>query len=250
MIDVEMIEHDDSDLHAFWLCRFEVGDTGGWGVHRHEQHQIAWVAQGTCTVVAPGGAWVATPARAVWVPSDCPHDIHIAPGAELFCLYLWPGHCPLSWCNPTELAVTPLVRELLLQIGKPGLGAPVGHAYATVLFDQFARQLPPRCPTLPMPGDARAADVARAILANPACGRTLEEWADAVATSASTLRRAFLTDTSMTFSEWRARARLDAALPLLANGLSTERVALRVGYASRSGFVDAYRRHFGHPPAP
>ncbi|HEX7096800.1 MAG TPA: AraC family transcriptional regulator [Acidimicrobiales bacterium] len=104
-------------------------------------------------------------------------------------------------------------------------------------------------PTLPMPCDPRAVDVALGILRDPACRFTLEEWADAVGASPSTLRRAFLTETSLTFSEWRARARLDAALPLLADGMTSEQVALQVGYASRSGFVEAYRRHFGHPPA-
>lgn len=250
MQDVAVLEHADQDEHDFWLCAFEVGETGGWGAHRHEQHQLAWVSQGTCTVAAPGGAWVATPARAIWIPTDCPHDIHVAPGAALFCLYVWPQHCPLSWGRPSEVEVGPLVREVLLHIAQPGLGSPVPREYATVLFDQLARQTPPNRPTLPMPADARAVDVAQAILADPGCPRTLEEWAVAVAASPSTLRRAFLAETSLTFSEWRARARLDAALPLLASGMRPERVALQVGYASRSGFVDAYRRRFGHPPGP
>lgn len=250
MRDIAVVEHAGQDVHEFWLCTFDVGESGGWGVHRHEQHQLAWVSHGTCTVVAPGGAWVTTPARAIWIPSDCPHDIHVAPGAALFCLYVWPQHCPLLWGRPSEVDVGPLVREVLLHIGRPGLGSPVPREYATVLFDQLAHQSPPNQPTLPMPTDPRAVDVAQAILADPACPRTLDEWAAAVAASPSTLRRAFLTETSLTFSEWRARARLDAALPLLAGGMRTEHVALQVGYASRSGFVDAYRRHFGHSPAP
>jgi AraC-like DNA-binding protein len=250
MSTVELVDHEGSDLYDFWSCRFDRGEVGGWGVHRHEQHQLAWVLSGTCTVAAPGGAWVSTPARAVWIPSDCPHDVHIAPGAELVCLYVWPDRCPLTWSGPTELAVNPLVRELLHEIDDLGRDCPAADAYVTVLFDQFAGQPRPERPTLPMPSDPRAADVARAILADPSCRQSLDEWAGAVAASPSTLRRAFLAETSLTFSDWRARARIDAALPMLANGIGTEEVAAGVGYASRSGFIDAYRRHFGHLPAP
>ncbi len=256
MVDVlhdvagELDVHDGADIHDFWLCRFPPDEVGGWGVHRHEQHQLAWVATGTATVVAPGGTWIATSARAIWLPSNCPHDIHVTRGSELICLYVWPDTCPLDWTTPTELAVGTLVRELLLELAEVDHGRPVSLAYATVLFEQFGRQEPPCRPTLPMPVDVRAAEVASGILADPASPRTLDGWAKAVAASPSTLQRAFLTDTTLTFSEWRARARLDAALPLLAAGASAEQVATRVGYASRSGFVDAYRRHFGHSCGP
>ncbi len=249
-ITVELDVHDGADLHDFWLCRFSIGEVGAWGVHRHEQHQLAWVSQGTATVVAAGGPWIATSARAIWIPSNHPHDIHVGANSELICLYVWPQRCPLGWIDPTELTVGPLVRELLLELSSDAPGVPVSSACATVLFEQLGRHDPPTRPTLPMPTDDRAADVARAILADPASPRTLEDWAKAVAASPSTLQRAFVTETSLTFGEWRARARLDAALPLLANGVSAEQAAARVGYSSRSGFVDAYRRHFGHSFGP
>lgn len=247
---VRLDVHEGADEHPFWLCGFADGERGGWGVHRHEQHQMAWVARGTATVVAPGGAWIATSARAIWVPSNCPHDIHLAAGCELVCFYVWPDHCPLDWADPTEVAVTPLVRALMTEMREQVAEHAVPEPYAAVLFEQLARQTPPGRPTLPMPVDERAVDVALGILDDPGSTRTLDDWAKAVAASPSTLRRAFMAETSLSFTEWRARARLDAALPLLARGLSTEQVALRVGYASRSGFVDAYRRHFGHPPEP
>lgn len=53
----------------------------------------------------------------------------------------------------------------------------------------------------------------------------------------------------MTFTDWRTQVRLRASLPLLADGLPVAGVARRVGYASLNGFVDAFRRHFGHTPA-
>ena len=126
--------------------------------------------------------------------------------------------------------------------------APVSQACATVLFDQFRRRWQ-TTPTLPMPADERASDLAEALLERPSSQLTLDQWARRLAVSQSTLRRAFVAETGLTFSEWRTRARLDAAVPLLADGVSVGRTARRVGYVSRSGFVDAFRRQFGHPPS-
>jgi AraC-like DNA-binding protein len=247
MLDAALDEHEGADEAAMWVCRFAAGEPGGWGRHRHRQHQIAWVSRGVSTVVLGGRGWIVTPSRAVWIPGDVPHDIVNRDGAILHCLYVWPDSCPLDWPEPAEVAMTPLARELLLSVGEPGVETPVSAAIATVLFAELERGAPV-APTLPMPAEGPAADLARAILDHPGGQQTLEQWARRLATSASTLRRAFLNETGMTFSEWRTRARLDAARSLLADGLGVGRVARSVGYASRSGFVDAFRRHVGHPP--
>lgn len=231
-----------------WLCRFSPGEPGGWGRHYHRQHQIAWVAQGLSTVLVDDRRWVVSPTRAVWIPGGRPHDIVNRDDAHLYCLYVWPEHCRVDWPEPAELVVTPLARELLMGLGEPGLETRVSEASATVLFAQFAGRASTH-PSLPLPLDDRAAELARALLDEPANQDTLEQWARRLATSPSTLRRAFLADTGLTFTDWRTRARLEAALPLLADQCSVGRVAYRVGYASRSGFVDAFGRHFGHAPA-
>lgn len=102
---------------------------------------------------------------------------------------------------------------------------------------------------MPLPGDPRAGAVAAHLLVAPTDPRALAEWAMQLNTSVSTSRRAFLAETGMTFTDWRTQARLRAALPLLADGLPIDAVGRRAGFMSRAGFVDAFRRHFGHSPA-
>jgi AraC-like DNA-binding protein len=53
----------------------------------------------------------------------------------------------------------------------------------------------------------------------------------------------------MTFGRWRRLARLQAALPLLANGQSVGAVARHVGYQTASAFVAAFRTETGLTPA-
>jgi AraC-like DNA-binding protein len=100
-----------------------------------------------------------------------------------------------------------------------------------------------------MPGDERAAQVAAGLLAEPADGRTLQEWGRQVGASGRTLAREFLDGTGVTFGQWRRLARLQAALPLLATGTAVGTVARHVGYETPSAFVAAFRKETGITPA-
>ncbi|WP_330229646.1 helix-turn-helix transcriptional regulator [Nocardia sp. NBC_00508] len=98
------------------------------------------------------------------------------------------------------------------------------------------------------PGDPRARQVADALAADPADPRTLAEFAAAVAVSPRTLARLFVSETGLGFGQWRTQIRLAASLPLLAAGLPVARIAGRVGYATPSAYVAAFRRVVGVSP--
>ncbi|WP_245562637.1 helix-turn-helix domain-containing protein [Nocardia araoensis] len=51
-----------------------------------------------------------------------------------------------------------------------------------------------------------------------------------------------------TFGQWRTRIRLAASLSLLAAGMPIARIAGRVGHATPSAYVAAFRRDVGVPP--
>jgi AraC-like DNA-binding protein len=52
----------------------------------------------------------------------------------------------------------------------------------------------------------------------------------------------------MSFGQWRTQARMRAAVADLADGLPVGVVARRVGYATASAFVSAFRRCTGRTP--
>lgn len=72
------------------------------------------------------------------------------------------------------------------------------------------------------PDDERA-QVATALLADPADGRTVAEWGRNVGASGRTLARAFLAGTGMPFGQWRRLVRPLAPLPQLAVGQAVGR---------------------------
>ena len=100
-----------------------------------------------------------------------------------------------------------------------------------------------------MPNDERAIAVAQVLLDNPADGRTLAAWGRDVGASERTLARAFLSDTGLSFGQWRGLLRIRAATMALATGEPVARVARQVGYESTSAFVAAFRRATGSTPA-
>jgi AraC-like DNA-binding protein len=102
---------------------------------------------------------------------------------------------------------------------------------------------------VPMPAEERARQVAEALAADPADGRTLAQWGRHVGASARTLARGFVADTGLPFGRWRGLLRLQAAIPALAEGEPVGKVARMVGYESPSAFVAAFRRETGMTPA-
>ena len=103
--------------------------------HAHEDHQLAWAASGVLTVLTAEATWVLPPTRALWIPAGLPHETASDGGrATMRSLYIRPGLFGVSWSEtgqPTPVAASPLLAELIGYLGEPGLDATRrGHAEA------------------------------------------------------------------------------------------------------------------------
>jgi AraC-like DNA-binding protein/quercetin dioxygenase-like cupin family protein len=218
--------------------------------HTHEDHQLAWAATGVLTVLTgevDGSTWVLPPTRALWIPAGLPHETASDGRATMRSLYIRPSLSPVTWEDPTPVAASPLLAELIGYLGEPGL--PAGHrAHAEVLLADLLTPVPVTTIQVPLPSASTARRVAEALRADPADRRTLREWGRAVGASERTLARAFAAEAGVPFGRWRTRLRLQAALSMLAAGQPVSRVAGRVGYDTPSAFVAAFRRETGQTP--
>jgi len=215
--------------------------------HIHDDHQLAWAANGVLTVVTDAGTWVLPPSRALWIPVGVAHETIASGSTTMNSLYLRPGVCPIIWTRPQPVAAGPLLAELINYLAGAALALQCRDRAEAVLLDLLQ---PVATATIdaPMPRDSRARDVARALLDNPADPRSLHDWGRHVGASARTLARAFRTDTGLGFDRWRALTRLQAALPELAAGAPVTNVSRHVGYHTTSAFVAAFRRETGLTP--
>jgi AraC-like DNA-binding protein/quercetin dioxygenase-like cupin family protein len=216
--------------------------------HAHDDHQLAWAASGVLTVRVEQRAWVLPPTRALWIPAGVRHEtLSAGAPATMRALYMRPELCPVTWSEPTAVAASPLLGQLIGYLGQPGLRAQPRARAEAVLADLLE---PVAMTTIDvhMPAGQRALEVAEALAADPADGRTLAAWGRHVGASERTLAREFLAGTGMSFGRWRTTLRLQAALPALAAGEPVGRVARRVGYESGSAFAAAFRRETGCRP--
>ncbi|MCQ4160721.1 helix-turn-helix transcriptional regulator [Roseomonas sp. GC11] len=230
--------------------RRDYGDGGATPRHAHRRVQLIYASQGVMRITTDAAAFVVPPGRALWVPAGLPHAVATQGMVAMRALFLREDAARLGPSGVAVLAVSPLLRELILAAcEEPPEWDPAGRAghLAALILDEIAR-----APTLPLgvpwPRDARLRRLAMALQADPASPLTLEGWAAEVGASPRTLARHFRAETGMSFGAWRQHWRLAEAAALLAQGLPPAQVAARVGYASAPAFGAAYRAAFGVTP--
>jgi AraC-like DNA-binding protein/quercetin dioxygenase-like cupin family protein len=216
--------------------------------HTHTDHQLAWAASGVLTVLTDTATWVLPPTRALWIPAGLRHETRSSGTAVMRSAYLSPAQCPVSWPEPTPVAATRLLAELVGYLEGDDLAADQ-RAHAEAVLAGLLEPVTMATIELRFPPPGPARQVAQALAANPDDHRTLEQWGRLAGASGRSLARAFVAGTGLTFGRWRVLARLQAALPALAAGHPISGVARRAGYESASAFVAAFRRETGTTPA-
>ena len=222
--------------------------------HSHDRACLIYPAEGVVSVETAEGHWVVPPQRAVWVPAGVSDQTRMTGRVAMRALMLDKTAVPGLPERSCVVGVTPLLRELLLHAcaehatGEPdGPEARAEGRIVAVILDQL-RSLPDPALPLPIPQDRRLRRLVEALLADPADGRSLEDWGRAVGASSRTLARLFRAETAMTFRTWRQQLRVLEALRRLAAGEPVTNVALDVGFESPSGFVQMFKKALGRTP--
>ncbi|MDH6220454.1 AraC family transcriptional regulator [Streptomyces pseudovenezuelae] len=229
--------------HARSLVAGEIIDA-----HRHDEHQIVYAGSGVLALTTDAGTWFAPGTRALWVPAGTVHAHRAHGHLDLHLVGLPADDNPLGLDAPTVLAVSPLLRELILAYtSDPDADTPERHRLLAVLRDQL-RASPQQPMRLPAPSDPRLAAVCEIVHANPGDPRTLAALGAATGAGERTLSRLFRREFGMTFPQWRTQSRLYHALRMLADDTAVTTVAHRCGWSSTSAFIDVFHRSFGYTP--
>lgn len=249
LISEHPVALDDGAVLKLWHYRVASGERDD--AHTHEWAQLDWSPTGVLTVDVDDGSWVVPPTVAFWVPAGRRHAVGASRAADLRHVTFYPRRDDRLSSTPFDevipVAMTPLMVEVLNRLTEPSLTRAVRGRLGEVFVDSMS---PARESTfeLRLPRDERAAAIARRLLDDPTDDRSLVEWGRTVGASRRTLVRLFRSETSLTFTEWRTRCRIRAALPQLSVGDSVSAVAHRAGYQNVSAFVAAFRRTIGITP--
>jgi len=204
------------------------------------------------TVFADRMSWMIPPGRAVYIPAQCKHSIRMWGDVAMRSLYFPAsvGAPALEMAECRVIAVTPLLRELILRVVElAALDSRVESEVHLmgVLMDELANA--PAGPlALPLPADPRALAAAMRVLGSPVDGVSLNVLARECGVGARTLERLFRIETGMPFGLWRQKARLLESIRLLVESRSVTDAAMESGYASVSAYIAAFKQTFGSTP--
>ena len=207
--------------------------------------------RGVMVVTTETGQWIVPPMRGLWVPCGVMHRMRTVGEVLLRTVYIRADASPSLPTQCQVVAISPLLRELILaaiEVTPPYAPGSRDGRVMSLLLDEVA-VLPSLPLRLPYPSDTLLLRICRAISATPDDSSTLCDWAGRLGINARTIQRRFARQTGMTFGQWRQQARLCMALEQLASGTKGVDVALALGYDSPSAFATMFKRQFGSAPS-
>jgi AraC-like DNA-binding protein len=218
--------------------------------HAHGSDQLIYTISGLMDVSSDQTVWLIPPHFALWIPARTQHRIHMPGPVSMRTLYLRTGSTARLEPRCAVLHVTPLLRELIVEIVRVGR-LRMRDRYECALRELLVSQLKKASPVptfVTVPREERALAVAQAILRDPAEPRAMAALCAEAGGSVRTIERVFRKEIGIDFESWRRQVRLTKAVELLFSGYSIKEVAHKIGYSQSSSFVELFRRTFGTTP--
>ena len=224
----------------------------GW--HFHDVHEIEYACRGMVEVKTEAGHYLLPPHQAAWIPAGLHHQTTLNAGAQTLAVLFEPGLISVAGDRVRIIAVSALLREMMLYSVRwpisrteSGAGADsffpaLGHVVAEALADEMPLHLPASA----HPVVTAAADYTRAHLDRV----TVSEVTRAVGVSERTLRRSFRRHLGLSWRSYLLRARVLRAMALLAQpDRSVLEVSIAVGFDDAGAFARSFARHCGETPS-
>jgi AraC-like DNA-binding protein len=224
----------------------------GW--HFHDVHEIEYACRGMVEVQTKAGHYLLPPHQAAWIPAALSHKTTLHAGAQTLAVLFEPGLVPMAGDRVRIIAVSALLREMMLYSARWPISrtesGPEANSFFQALGYVVADALDDEMPlNLPVPADpvvAAAADYTRAHLAHVTVGDVTR----AVGVSERTLRRSFHAHLGMSWRSYLLRARVLRSMAMLAQPDRTVlEVSIAVGFDDAGAFARSFARHCGETPS-
>jgi AraC-like DNA-binding protein len=230
------------------------GDLLVTGWHVHDVHQIEYAIGGVVEVETAAGHYLLPPQQAAWIPAGLQHQATMNPSVKTLAVMFDPAVIQDAGDRARILAVSPLLREMLLY----ALRWPIDRAAGDTVSDSFfltlanlvSEALDHEAPlSLPTSEDPVVA-AAMAYTKDHLQSVSLDEVCRAVAVSERTLRRQFQGEVGLSWRTYLLHARMLRAMALLAApGQSVQQTASAVGFDSMGSFTRAFAQFCGETPS-
>lgn len=218
--------------------------------HAHSRSQLLYALAGVALIITRHGRWIVPPDHAMWIPAGIAHSVEMLGSVSMRSVYVEPQAIAGLPQQLKVVAISELMRSLIVEAVKLPDGAATNERDA-LLLGLLLQEIPglaERPLGLPLPNEPRLYALCRQFLAEPSPRASIDEWAAQAGMSRRTFTRSFQRETGLPLSTWRQQALLFAAMPRLADGEAITRVALDLGYDSVPAFTTMFKRMLGAPP--
>lgn len=220
------------------------------GVHQHRRAQLLYAVSGVLQISIGHTQYLLPPTLAAWIPPGLPHRAQAGKPFAYRSLYFDARHARGLPATPRIVAVSPLLRELIVCMADWPLEDRLSAAQARllrVLVDTLL--LAPEQPLqLTLPQDLRLQRIAGCLLADPRLSRDLAALTIRFGLGLRCASRLFQAQTGMALGAWCQQLRLLAGSRMLAEGMAVGEVSDALGYAQESAFIAMFKRCTGRSP--
>ncbi len=221
--------------------------------HAHENGLFGSIESGLFELHTLSGCQVFSPGVLVYIPPHLPH----VGKATSDCVCGWSINLPKERTAllPSELTAFQSSELILafchkiLSWGNFAEETPTQKRLVSAFLDELQNLKQVNQMSAPFPNSEALAAVAKSIMENPGDMRSLDYWAGVSAMSRRSFTRRFKEETGLTFTVWRQRIKIIAALKMLAAKKSNAEIAFALGYKNTSTFNLLFSKQFGLPPA-
>jgi AraC-like DNA-binding protein len=224
----------------------------GW--HSHEVHQIEYAIGGVVEVETASAHYLLPPQQAAWIPAGLEHQATMAPDVRTVAVMFDAQMIPTGGDRARILAVSPLIREMMIYalrwpIDRPQ-GDDISDAFFRTLADLVVEALDHEAPLSLPTSEHPIVDAAMAFTKKHLHSVSADRVSRAVAVSERTLRRLFHDELGLSWRTYLLHARMLRAMALLASpGQTVQETSTAVGFDSLSSFTRAFTQFSGETPS-
>ena len=224
----------------------------GW--HFHDVHEIEYACRGVVEVKTQAGHYLLPPHQSAWIPAGLQHQTTLHADGRTLAVLLEPRLVPAAGDRVRIIAVSALLREMMLYsvrwpISRTQSGVEADsffQALGYVVADALEDERPLNLPVSADPVVTAATDYTRAHLDRVA----VSDVTRAAGVSERTLRRIFNTHLGMSWRSYLLRARVLRSMALLSQpDRSVLEVSIAVGFDDVGAFARSFARHCGESPS-
>ncbi|MCV7062758.1 AraC family transcriptional regulator [Mycolicibacterium vaccae] len=240
--------------HALGGSYLYEGDALITGWHSHDVHQIEYALHGVVEVETDSAHYLLPPQQAAWIPAGLEHQAVMNPDVKTVAVMFDPTLIPDGGDRARILAVSPLIREMMIYALRWPIERTVGddisdgffRTLAVLVCEALDHEAPLSLPTSDHPIVAAALDHTKKNLDTATCA----DVSRAVSVSERTLRRLFADSLGISWRTYLLHARMLRAMALLAGPAQTvQETATAVGFDSVSSFTRAFTQFCGETPS-